>query len=85
MVILTRATNAEDVKVGPLALPLPWLIIICIFAPCLLGFVIFFIHQCAIGYYQNRRARLEEEAQRAKEEGVEMTVRAGRNEQGIVT
>jgi len=40
--------NAEDVKVGPFQLPLPWLIPICIFSPFFLSFSIFVVYRYTI-------------------------------------
>lgn len=37
--------NAEDVKVGPLQLAVPWLIPLCIFAPFFVSFIIFIIYR----------------------------------------
>jgi hypothetical protein len=37
--------NAEDIKVGPLQLAVPWLIPLCIFAPFFVSFVVFIVYR----------------------------------------
>jgi hypothetical protein len=48
--------NAQDVKVGPLQLSVPWLIPICIFSPFFLSFFIFVIHRHTVVRSRNKRA-----------------------------
>jgi len=53
--------NAEDVKVGPFQLPLPWLISICIFSPFFLSFIIFVVYRYTIiRHRRHNQAVLEE-------------------------
>jgi hypothetical protein len=68
--------NPEDIKVGPLQVPVPWLIPLCIFSPFAVTFIIFLLHRYTIKRYSNKRAALEEqEGEQEVSEDVELQVR----------
>ena len=71
--------NAEEVKLGPI--PLPLLITLCIFTPCLIAFVIFIVYRVTIKQrvwkkkVQNKVLREHGTAQHKASEDVDMQVR----------
>ena len=50
--------NAEDVKVGPI--PLPLLVPLCIFAPFFVTFICFVLYRYTVKRYRSRSALLEQ-------------------------
>lgn len=67
--------NAQDVNVG--LLPIPWLIPMCIFTPCAVGFIIWVVYLYTIKRCKNRKALLtKDQNQQIMSEDVEMQVRA---------
>lgn len=72
--LIPRGRNPEDIKVGPLHLPLPWLIPVCIFSPFAASFIVFVIYRYTVTRWHNRRAMLEQGEQKVSED-VEMQVR----------
>jgi hypothetical protein len=65
--------NAEDRKIGPI--PLPWFIIMCVFAPFFLTFTLWVLHQQTVQRYRNKKllqAQQEQERIAAKEVEMQM-------------
>jgi hypothetical protein len=68
--------NTEDIKVGPLRLPLPWLIPICIFSPFFLSFLLWAFYRHMFKRYQNKRNTADQAAGlQVESEDVEMQSR----------
>jgi hypothetical protein len=67
--------NAEDVKVGPQQIPVPWLIPLCIFAPFFLTFILWVLYRCTIKRYKDKKAIKNQARPSVVSEDVELQVR----------
>ncbi|KAF1850580.1 uncharacterized protein K460DRAFT_272221 [Cucurbitaria berberidis CBS 394.84] len=59
VILISNPQNAEDVKIGPI--PLPLFIVVCMFAPFVIAGIVFVVHRLWMKWSRNRKAAGEQD------------------------